>query len=222
MTPRRRASIASRSPTTARFVRPGRRVSNQAATNKGIKPIIGVETYVAPPVDDRQGGQGRQPSPTTSSCSQAILNRLPEPVAASSPTPTSMATTTSRASTASTSRSTAKASSGLSACLKRRGLNAPPRGSTTGEPRPATVASEYGDIFGKGRFSFPSRCRTHGPGRAAPPQLSSSCVLAPENWPARSSSPTTLPLRPAGASRPAHDVLLCVGTASNLDTPGPP
>ena len=82
----------------------------QAATKVGIKPIIGVETYVARrSMTDKEGKADAQPYHLI-----LLASDLPatETSAGSSPMPTSTATTTSHGSTASTSRSTAKGSSG--------------------------------------------------------------------------------------------------------------
>ena len=87
--------------------------------------------------------------------------------------------------------------------------------STTGS-RPARLAGEYGDIFGKDGFFL--ELQDHG----LPEQrrLNEQLLrLAPE---------TGLPLVVTNdlhyvheEQAEAHDVLLCVGTGNNLDTPGP-
>ena len=103
--PRSRASTRSRSPTTARSTARSR--STRPARQAGIKPIIGVETYVARrSMTDREGKADAQPYHLILLAKDWTGYRN---LAGSSPTPTSTATTTSRASTATTSPSTARA-----------------------------------------------------------------------------------------------------------------
>jgi DNA polymerase-3 subunit alpha len=101
---------------------------------------------------------------------------------------------------------------GLSACL---GGEIPrPSRSTTGS-WPRRVAGEYGDIFGKGNFFL--ELQDHG----LPEQrrLNEQLLrLAPEAGLPLVATNDLHYVRREQAE--AHDVLLCVGTASNLDTPG--
>ena len=78
------------------------------------------------------------------------------------------------------------------------------------------LAGEYGDIFGKGRFFLELQDHGMPEQRRLNEQL---LRLAPE---------TGLPLVATNdlhyvrrEQHEAHDVLLCVGTGTNLDTPGP-
>ena len=164
-----------------------------------------------PPVDDREGGQGRRPALPPRSCSPRTTSATATS-AGSSPTPTSTATTTSRGSTASTSPATARASSACRACLGGEVARAL---EVDDWDLAKTVAGEYGDILGKGNFFL--ELQDHGlPEQRA---LNEKLLrLAPE---------TGLPLVVTNdlhyvheAQADAHDVLLCVGTGNNIDTPG--
>jgi DNA polymerase-3 subunit alpha len=175
----------------------------QACRARNIKPIIGVETYVARrAMTDKEGKADAQPfhlvllartGPATGTC------------AASSPTPTSTATTTSRASIASTSPATARAWSAVG-LPRRRG--------------PAALEVEDWELARKLRRRVPRHLRPRrllprAPGPRLPEQrrLNEQLLrLAPEIG-----LPLVVdersPLRARDQSE-AHDVLLCVGTAT--------
>jgi DNA polymerase III subunit alpha len=126
--------------------------------------------------------------------------------------PTSTATTTSRASTGSTSPVTARAWSG---CPPAWAARSPRRSRwTTGSSRASSPASTS-DILGKGRFFL--ELQDHG----IPEQrrLNEQLLrLAPETgFPLVVTNDLHYVTRD---QHEAHDVLLCVGTGNNLDTPG--
>ena len=182
----------------------------QAATNKGIKPIIGVETYVARrSMTDREGKADAQPyhlillakdwTGYRNLCRLVTDAHLDgyyykpridrEYLAAHS-----------------------EGLIGLSACLNgevARALEVDDRETAT------RIAGEYGEIFGPDGFFL--ELQDHG----LPEQRRLNEQLL------RLGSETGLPLVVTNdlhyvneAQSAAHDVLLCVGTGNNLDTPG--
>ena len=163
-----------------------------------------------PAVDDRPRRAGGQPALPPHPAGNGP-RRATGTCAGSSPTPTSTATTTSRASTASTSPATARGWSGLSACL---GGEIPKALEAEDWDLARQVAGDYRDILGKDRFFL--ELQDHG----IPEQhrLNEQLLrLAPE---------VGLPLVVTNdlhyvhrEQHEAHDVLLCVGTGNNLDTP---
>ncbi|HJW23080.1 MAG TPA: DNA polymerase III subunit alpha, partial [Candidatus Limnocylindrales bacterium] len=183
---------------------------HQAAGNKGIKPIIGVETYVARrSMTDREGKADAQPFHlillATDLTGYRNLCRLVTDAHIDGyyykP----------RIDREHLARHSAGLI-GLSACLNgevARALEVQDWDLARG------VAGEYGEIFGPDRFFL--ELQDHG----LPEQrrLNEQLLrLAPE---------TGLPLVVTNdlhyvhrEQAPAHDVLLCVGTGNNLDTPG--
>ena len=182
----------------------------QAATSRGIKPIIGVETYVARrSMRDREGKADAQPFHlvllATSWEGYQNLCRLVTDAHVDGyyykP----------RIDREHLARH-AEGLVGLSGCLNGE----IPRALETDDWESARrLAGEYGDIFGKGRFFL--ELQDHG--LAEQRRLNEQLLrLAPE---------VGLPLVVTNdlhyvhrEQSEAHDVLLCVGTGSNLDTPG--
>ena len=181
----------------------------QAARAKGIKPIIGVETYVARrSMHDKEGKADSQPFHLVLLAKDLVgyrnLNRLltdahlegyyykpridREHLARHS-----------------------EGLIGLSACL---GGEIPKSLEVDDWEQARRLAGEYGDIFGKGNFFL--ELQDHGIPEQA--RLNEQLLrLAPE---------AGLPLVVTNdlhyvhkVQSEAHDVLLCVGTGSNLDTP---
>ena len=182
----------------------------QAAKNKGIKPIIGVETYVARRSMTDEGGQGRQPALPPDPAGQG-LPRLPEPVPARHRRPYRrlllQAAHRPRA-----PGEVQRGPIGLSACLGGEVAKAL---EVEDWELARSVAGEYGEIFGKDGFFL--ELQDHG----LPEQrrLNGSSCASRRRSACRSSSPTTSTTSAQDQSE-AHDVLLCVGTGNNLDTPG--
>jgi len=183
---------------------------HQAATNKGIKPIIGVETYVARrSMTDKEGKADAQPYHlillATDLTGYRNLCRL---VTDAHIDGYYYKPRIDREHLAKHSEGLI----GLSACLNGEVSRAL---EVDDWDLARTVAGEYGEIFGKGRFFL--ELQDHG--LAEQRRLNEQLLrLAPE---------TGLPLVVTNdlhyvrrEQSPAHDVLLCVGTASNLDTPG--
>ena len=181
----------------------------QAATRKGIKPIIGVETYVARrSMLDKEGKADSQPFHlvllATDMTGYRNLNRLltDAHVDGYYYKPRIDREHLARHS---------KGLVGLSACLSGE---IPKALEVEDWELARKLAGEYGDIFGKDRFYL--ELQDHG----IPDQrkLNEQLLrLAPE---------MNLPLVVTNdlhyvhkAQHEAHDVLLCVGTGSNLDTP---
>ncbi len=181
----------------------------QAARAKGIKPIIGVETYVARrSMRDRDGKADAQPFHLVLLAKDLVgyqnLCRLLTDAHLDGyyykP----------RIDREHLARH-AEGLVGLSACLGGE----IPKALETGDWELArTLAGEYGDIFGKDSFFL--ELQDHGIPEQA--RLNEQLLrLAPE---------AGLPLVVTNdlhyvhkAQAEAHDVLLCVGTGSNLDTP---
>ena len=183
----------------------------QAAQGQGHQADRRRRDLRRPALDDVQGGQGRQPALPPHPPGQG-LPRLPEPVppghrrphrrlllqAAHRPRPPGQVQRGPH-------RPVARASAARSPRPSR---------SRTGS-WPGRVAGRYGDIFGKDRFFL--ELQDHG----LPEQrrLNEQLLrLAPE---------VGLPLVVTNDlhyvredQSEAHDVLLCVGTGNNLDTPG--
>ena len=182
----------------------------QAAINKGIKPIIGVETYVARrSMTDKEGKADAQPFHlillATNLAGYRNLCRL---VTDAHIDGYYYKPRIDREHLAKHSEGLI----GLSACLNGEVSRAL---EVDDWDLARTVAGEYGDIFGKDRFFL--ELQDHG--LAEQRRLNEQLLrLAPE---------TGLPLVVTNdlhyvrrEQAPAHDVLLCIGTASNLDTPG--
>ncbi len=180
----------------------------QACQKRSIKPIIGVETYVARrSMTDREGEQGL-PALSPDPAGQG-LDRLPEPVPASSPTPTSTATTTSRASTRTTSPSTAR---GSSACRRASTARSPGRSRPTTGTSARRIAGSYSDILGPDGFylelqdhEIPEQHRLNEKLLRLGPEMGLPLVATNDlHYVHRE-------------QREAHDVLLCIGTASMVE-----
>ncbi|MEW6225899.1 MAG: DNA polymerase III subunit alpha [Chloroflexota bacterium] len=181
----------------------------QAATKAGIKPIIGVETYVARrSMTDKEGKADSQPFhlvllATDMTGYQNLCRLLTDAhVDGYYYKPRIDREHLARYSAGLV---------GLSACL---GGEVPKALEAEDWELARTLAGEYGDILGKGRFFL--ELQDHG----IPEQrrLNEQLLrLAPE---------TGLPLVVTNdlhyvhrEQHEAHDVLLCVGTGNNLDTP---
>ena len=182
----------------------------QAARTKGIKPIIGVETYIARrSMTDKEGKADAQPFHlvllATDTTGYRNLCRL---VTDAHIDGYYYKPRIDREHLAKYSAGLI----GLSACLNGEVSRAL---EVEDWDLARTVAGEYGDIFGKGRFFL--ELQDHG--LAEQRRLNEQLLrLAPE---------LDLPLVVTNdlhyvrrEQHEAHDVLLCVGTASNLDTPG--
>ena len=183
----------------------------QAATKAGIKPIIGVETYVARrSMRDKEGKADSQPYHlvllATDLTGYRNLCRL---ITDAHIDGYYYKPRIDREHLARHSEGLV----GLSACL---GGEIPKALEAADWDLARRLAGEYGDIFGKDRFYL--ELQDHG----IPEQkrLNEQLLrLAPE---------TGLPLVVTNdlhyvhrAQAEAHDVLLCVGTGSNVDTPEP-
>jgi DNA polymerase-3 subunit alpha len=182
----------------------------QAAINKGIKPIIGVETYVARrSMTDKEGKADAQPFHLILLATNLVGYRnLCRLVTDAHIDGYYYKPRIDREHLAKHSEGLV----GLSACLNGEVSRAL---EVDDWDLARTVAGEYGDIFGKDRFFL--ELQDHG--LAEQHRLNEQLLrLAPE---------AGLPLVVTNdlhyvrrEQAPAHDVLLCVGTASNLDTPG--
>ncbi len=181
----------------------------QAARAKGIKPIIGVETYVARrSMQDKEGKADSQPFHLVLLAKDLVgyrnLTRLLTDAHLEGyyykP----------RIDREHLARH-AEGLVGLSACL---GGEIPKSLEVDDWQQARRLAGEYGDIFGKGNFFL--ELQDHGIPEQA--RLNEQLLrLAPE---------AGLPLVVTNdlhyvhkVQSEAHDVLLCVGTGSNLDTP---
>ena len=182
----------------------------QAAVNKGIKPIIGVETYVARrSMTDKEGKADAQPFHLILLAENLTGYRnLCRLVTDAHIDGYYYKPRIDREHLAKHSEGLI----GLSACLNgeiSRALE------VDDWDLARSVAGSYADIFGKGRFFL--ELQDHG--LAEQRRLNEQLLrLAPE---------LDLPLVVTNdlhyvrrEQHEAHDVLLCVGTASNLDTPG--
>jgi len=182
---------------------------HQAANAKGIKPIIGVETYVARrSMTDKEGKADAQPFHLILLASDLIgYQNLCRLVTDAHIDGYYYKPRIDREHLARHSQGLI----GLSACLNgeiSRALE------TDDQELARTLAGEYSDIFGKDRFFL--ELQDHG--LAEQRQLNERLL--------RLSGDTALPLVVTNDAHyvvpgqaPAHDVLLCVGTGSNLDTP---
>ncbi len=181
----------------------------QAARTKGIKPIIGVETYIARrSMTDKEGKADAQPFHlvllATDNVGYRNLCRL---VTDAHIDGYYYKPRIDREHLAKHSAGLI----GLSACLNGEVSRAL---EVEDWDLARSVAGEYGEIFGKGRFFL--ELQDHG--LAEQRRLNEQLLrLAPE---------LGLPLVVTNdlhyvrrEQHEAHDVLLCVGTASNLDTP---
>ncbi|MBA3876733.1 MAG: DNA polymerase III subunit alpha [Anaerolinea sp.] len=182
----------------------------RAARDKGIKPIIGVETYVARrSMTDKEGKADAQPFHLILLASDLVGYRnLCRLVTDAHIDGYYYKPRIDREHLARHSEGLV----GLSACLNGEVARAL---EVDDWALARSVAGEYGEILGKGRFFL--ELQDHG----LPEQrrLNEQLLrLAPE---------TGLPLVVTNdlhyvhrRQAPAHDVLLCVGTGNNLDTPG--
>src|SRR3954454_7738333 len=182
----------------------------QAAKSKGIKPIIGVETYIARrAMTDREGKADAQPFHLILLAQDwtGYLN-LCRLVTDAHIDGYYYKPRIDREHLAKHSEGLI----GLSACLNGEVARALEVDDWENARR---LAGEYGDIFGKDRFFL--ELQDHG--MAEQKRLNEQLLrLAPE---------TGLPLVVTNdlhyvheSQADAHDVLLCVGTGSNIDTPG--
>ena len=182
----------------------------QAARNKGIKPIVGVETYIARrSMTDKEGKADAQPFHlvllATNATGYRNLCRL---VTDAHIDGYYYKPRIDREHLARYSDGLI----GLSACLNGEVSRAL---EVEDWDLARAVAGSYSEIFGKGRFFL--ELQDHG--LAEQRRLNEQLLrLAPE---------LDLPLVVTNdlhyvrrEQHEAHDVLLCVGTASNLDTPG--
>jgi DNA polymerase-3 subunit alpha len=183
---------------------------HQAARSKGIKPIIGVETYVARrSMTDKEGKADAQPFHlvllATGETGYRNLCRL---VTDAHIDGYYYKPRIDREHLARHSEGLI----GLSACLNGEVSRAL---EVDDWDLARTVAGEYSDIFGKDRFFL--ELQDHG--LAEQRRLNEQLLrLAPEaGLPLVVTNDLHYVRREQSA---AHDVLLCVGTASNLDTPG--
>ena len=182
----------------------------QAATTKGIKPIIGVETYVARrSMGDKEGKADAQPFHLILLAKDDVGYRnLCRLVTDAHLDGYYYKPRIDREHLARYSEGLI----GLSACL---GGEIPRALETDDWELARKLAGEYGDIFGKDGFFL--ELQDHG--LAEQRRLNEQLLrLAPE---------AGLPLVVTNDlhyvhenQSEAHDVLLCVGTGNNLDTPG--
>ena len=183
---------------------------HQAAVAKGIKPIIGVETYVARrSMTDKEGKADAQPYHLILLASDLVGYRnLCRLVTDAHIDGYYYKPRIDREHLAKYSEGLI----GLSACLNGEVSRAL---EVDDWDLAKTVAGEYGDIFGKDRFFL--ELQDHG--LAEQRRLNEQLLrLAPElGLPLVATNDLHYVRR---EQAPAHDVLLCVGTASNLDTPG--
>jgi len=183
---------------------------HQAATAKGIKPIIGVETYVARrSMTDKEGKADSQPYHLILLASDLVGYRnLCRLVTDAHIDGYYYKPRIDREHLAKHSEGLI----GLSACLNGEVSRAL---EVDDWDLAKSVAGEYGDIFGKDRFFL--ELQDHG--LAEQRRLNEQLLrLAPElGLPLAATNDLHYVRREQAA---AHDVLLCVGTASNLDTPG--
>jgi DNA polymerase-3 subunit alpha len=182
----------------------------QAATAKGIRPIIGVETYVARrSMTDREGKADAQPFHLILLARDDVGYRnLCRLVTDAHLDGYYYKPRIDREHLARHSAGLI----GLSACL---GGEIPRALETDDWELARKVAGEYGDIFGKDGFFL--ELQDHG--LAEQRRLNEQLI--------RLSGETGLPLVVTNdlhyvheEQSEAHDVLLCVGTGNNLDTPG--
>ena len=182
----------------------------QAATAKGIRPIIGVETYVARrSMTDKEGKADAQPFHLVLLARDDVGYRnLCRLVTDAHLDGYYYKPRIDREHLAKYSQGLV----GLSACL---GGEIPRALETDDWESARRLAGEYGEIFGKDGFFL--ELQDHG--LAEQRRLNEQLIrLAPE---------VGLPLVVTNdlhyvhqAQAEAHDVLLCVGTGNNLDTPG--
>jgi DNA polymerase III subunit alpha len=182
----------------------------QAARNKGIKPIIGVETYIARrSMTDKEGKADAQPFHlvllATDTTGYRNLCRL---VSDAHIDGYYYKPRIDREHLARHSEGLI----GLSACLNGEVSRAL---EVDDWDLARSVAGEYASIFGKDRFylelqdhGLPEQRRLNEQLLRLAPELGLPLVVTNDLHYVRREQ------------APAHDVLLCVGTASNLDTPG--
>ena len=113
------------------------------ARARGIKPIIGIEAYIAPDSRHKKSGLALEQLLPPDAAGEGRAG-LPQPDAASARSRTSRASTTSRAWTRSCSPSTARASSPSAAAPPARCTGCSPRAATT---RRAKLAGFFKDVF---------------------------------------------------------------------------
>jgi DNA polymerase-3 subunit alpha len=181
----------------------------QAAKTKGIKPIIGVETYVARrSMTDKEGKADAQPFHLVLLAQDWTgYQNLCRLITDAHIDGYYYKPRIDREHLARHSAGLI----GLSACL---GGEIPKALETEDWDLARRLASEYGDIFGKDRFFL--ELQDHGlpEQRRLTEQL---LRLAPETGLPIVATNDLHYVRPDQAE--AHDVLLCVGTGNNLDTP---
>ncbi len=182
----------------------------QAAVNKGIKPIIGVETYVARrSMTDKEGKADAQPFHLILLAENLTGYRnLCRLVTDAHIDGYYYKPRIDREHLARHSEGLI----GLSACLNGEVSRAL---EVEDWDLARTVAGSYSEIFGKGRFflelqdhGLPEQRRLNEQLLRLAPELDLPLVVTNDLHYVRRSQ------------HEAHDVLLCVGTASNLDTPG--
>ena len=183
---------------------------HQAATTKGIKPIIGVETYIARrSMTDKEGKADAQPFHLVLLASDLVGYRnLCRIVTDAHINGYYYKPRIDRAYLAQHSEGLI----GLSACLNGEVSRAL---EVEDWDLARSVAGEYRDILGRDRFflelqdhGLPEQRRLNEQLLRLGPELGLPLVVTNDlHYVHR-------------AQAPAHDVLLCVGTASNLDTPG--
>ena len=182
----------------------------QAAKTKGIKPIIGVETYVARRVDDRQGGQGRQPALPPDPARQGP-HRLPEPVPARHRRPYRrlllQAAHRPRAPGPATARAWSGCRPASAARSRRRSRSTTGSWPATSPASTATSSARTASSSSSRTTACPSRRRLNEQLLRLAPEVGLPLVVTNDLHYVRQDQSE------------AHDVLLCVGTGNNLDTP---
>ena len=177
------------------------------AKEAGIKPILGIEAYVAGTKGrdgpHREGGQPPHPPGQE-------RGGLREPPLPALHRPTSTASTTTRASTSSCSRSTAKGLFGLTACLGGEvtsGLLPRRHG-----PRPRARRSSTRTSSSPGHFFL--EIQSNGHARAGEGQRRTSSS-SPATSTSRSSPPPT-PTTSSARTPRAHELLMCIASGKTL------
>lgn len=182
----------------------------QAARRQGIKPIIGVETYVARRgMRDKEGKADQQPFHLIALASSSIGYRnLCRVVTDAHLDGLYYKPRTDHDHLA----RNAEGLIGLSGCLNGEIARAL---EVDDWEHARTLAGKYGEIFGKGRFflevqdhGLPEQRRLNEQLFRLAPEVGLPLVLTNDLHYVRADQ------------RDAHDVLLCIGTASNLETPG--
>ena len=182
----------------------------EAATQHGIKPIIGVETYVARRgMRDKEGKADQQPFHLIALASSATGYRnLCRVVTDAHLDGLYYKPRTDHEHLA----RHAEGLIGLSGCLNGEIARAL---EVDDWDHARALAGKYGEIFGKGRFflevqdhGLPEQRRLNEQLFRLAPEVGLPLVLTNDLHYVRADQ------------RDAHDVLLCIGTASNLETPG--